>query len=43
MENKRATGTAYEKKAAEYLKENGYDIIECNFRCRYGEIDIIAK
>ncbi len=42
-ENKRQTGTQYEKKAGVYLEEKGYEILEYNFRCRIGEIDIIAK
>lgn len=29
--------------ATKYLKDLGYEIIERNFRCRSGEIDIIAK
>lgn len=41
--NKRAVGTAYEKLAGEYLKQQGYEILEYNFRCRMGEIDIVAK
>lgn len=41
--NKRRIGTDYERKAAEYLNQHGYDILECNFRCRQGEIDIIAR
>jgi len=28
--------------AAAFLKREGYRIIERNYRCRYGEIDIIA-
>ena len=32
-----------EEKACNYLKKNNYKIIERNFRCRQGEIDIIAK
>lgn len=28
--------------AVDFLKRNGYKILENNFRCRYGEIDIIA-
>lgn len=43
MENKRRLGSGYEQKAAEYLCENGYSILECNFRSRGGEIDIVAK
>ena len=30
-------------RAAAYLKENGYQILERNFRCRLGEIDLIAR
>ncbi len=36
-------GQLYEKKAADYLKSKGYSILDMNYRCRYGEIDIIAK
>ena len=43
MDNKRSIGTAYEEKAVEYLTAKGYRIIKRNFRCRIGEIDIIAK
>lgn len=28
---------------AEYLKTQGYEILEKNYRCRIGEIDLIAK
>lgn len=41
--NKRSVGTMYEQKAGAYLEEHGYEIIEYNFRCRLGEIDIIAR
>ena len=37
------TGKKGEKIAAAYLKKNGYRIIEINFRCPIGEIDIVAK
>ncbi len=43
MENRRRVGTFYEKQAAEYLKGLGYKILEQNFRCRLGEIDLIAE
>lgn len=33
----------YEQLAGEYLKQQGYEILTYNFRCRYGEIDIIAR
>ena len=41
--NKRAVGSVYEQSAARFLKDKGYSILEMNFRCRFGEIDIIAK
>jgi putative endonuclease len=36
-------GKSGEKKAASYLKKKGYQILHMNYRCRFGEIDIIAK
>ena len=41
--NKRKTGTKYEQAAAEYLQDLGYEIIESNYRCHGGEVDLIAK
>ena len=41
--NKRAVGTEYELKASEYLSKQGYQLVEKNFRCKIGEIDLIAK
>ena len=41
--NRRAVGNAYEAQAAEYLTAQGYRILERNFRCRTGEIDLIAR
>lgn len=41
--NKRKTGTVYEEKAAAYLKDRGYRILEKNYRCPLGEIDLIAE
>lgn len=41
--NKREVGSAYENKAVEYLRERGYLIIEQNYFCKFGEIDIISK
>lgn len=40
--NRRQTGACYEQKAAEYLEGCGYRILEMNYRCRTGEIDIVA-
>lgn len=41
--NNRAVGTKFEQEAANYLKKNGYQILQNNFRCKVGEIDLIAK
>lgn len=41
--NQRSTGTYYEKEAADYLRQQGYEILTMNYRCRIGEIDIIAR
>ena len=41
-ENKK-TGADGEKIAQQYLEKEGYEIIDKNFYCRFGEIDIIAK
>lgn len=41
--NKRSLGDDYEHIAALYLQSEGYEIIEHNFRCKLGEIDIIAR
>lgn len=37
------SGAIGEKIAANFLKKRGYRIRETNFRCRAGEIDIIAE
>ncbi len=41
-QNKRTTGSQYEQLAARYLTDKGMQIIAMNYRCRSGEIDIIA-
>ncbi len=43
MQNNRQVGSVYEEKVAEWLARHGYRILERNFRCRLGEIDIIAQ
>lgn len=35
-------GAAGEILAARFLREKGYSIVASNYRCRFGEIDIIA-
>ena len=41
--NKRKTGGFYEQKAAKYLSSQGVKILECNYRNRIGEIDLIGQ
>lgn len=41
-DTRKAKGKAGEEAAARFLIEAGYRIIETNWRCRSGEIDIIA-
>ena len=36
-------GSAGEDKAVHHLESLGYRIIDRNYRCRYGEIDVIAS
>lgn len=41
--NKRKIGAEYEKKAGAYLEGRGYEILEYNYRCKPGEIDLVAR
>jgi putative endonuclease len=41
--SRRDTGILGERLAAEFLREHGYRIIETNYRCPEGEIDIVAQ
>ena len=41
--NKRKLGEEKERFVCEYLKTGGYRILEQNFRCRFGEVDIVAR
>ena len=43
MQNRRQIGTKEEALAAAFLEKQGYQILERNFRCRLGEIDLIAR
>ncbi|MBR1471634.1 MAG: YraN family protein [Lachnospiraceae bacterium] len=42
-ENQRRKGAAGEAEAAEYLTAKGVQIVERNFRCKSGEVDLIGK
>jgi len=37
------TGKRGEDIAVDYLKKEGYQIVERNYRCLFGEVDIVAK
>jgi putative endonuclease len=41
--DRREVGKLGEKAAQKFLKKRGYRIRETGFRCRHGEIDIIAQ
>ena len=43
ISNKRLLGTQYELLAIAFLEAKHYIILEHSYRCRFGEIDIIAK
>jgi putative endonuclease len=43
MSNKAETGAKGEQLATDYLNDNGYDVVERNYRHKHAEIDIIAK
>ena len=41
--DKKSLGKFGEDKAVSFLRRKGYSIIQRNFNCRFGEIDIIAR
>ncbi len=41
--NRNAEGTAAERVAATFLKSHGLKLLETNYRCRFGEIDLILR
>ncbi len=43
MNFNRIKGDKGESFTAKQLKKRGYKIVECNYSCRFGEIDIIAR
>ena len=42
-ESRRKTGQHYEQLAAEFLEDQGLCVLERNFYCRQGEIDLILQ
>lgn len=43
MRNKDLTGPWGEALAAEFLRKSGETVLACNYRTRFGEIDIISQ
>lgn len=43
FDNTRAQGSEKEEEAKKYLQQKGYQILTSNFRCKMGEIDLIAR
>ncbi|MCD7980944.1 MAG: YraN family protein [Clostridiales bacterium] len=43
MRNNRRVGAVQEARVADWMKRRGYRIVARNFRCRLGEIDLIAE
>lgn len=43
MISTQAVGKKGELEAAQFLKTKGFEILEQNFRCRTGEIDIVCR
>ena len=41
-DRRRMTGLQGESLAAQYMEQNGYSILDRNWRCRSGELDIVA-
>lgn len=42
-DHRRMLGKTGEEAAVQYLLRHGYHILERNYRCRFGEIDLIAR
>lgn len=43
MTNNISVGQAGEATACEYLRHRGFRILDTNWHCRYGEVDIVAQ
>lgn len=41
--DRREHGRRAEQRACDYLCEHGLDLIETNYRCRFGEIDLVMR
>ena len=43
INSRQLTGDQGEELASQYLRDKGYQIIDRNYRCKFGELDIIAR
>ena len=43
MERNNLTGRWGESLAAAYLQKKRYELVACNYGCRYGEVDLIVQ
>ena len=43
MNNSLRKGLRFEDQARRYLAKQGLDLLESNYRCRFGEIDLIMR
>lgn len=43
MSRKKAAGDQGEALAAQYLRERGYAVLDRQWRCRFGELDVVAR
>ena len=43
MDRNNVVGAWGERLAAEFLRKKGYKLVSANYKCRFGEIDLIVK
>ena len=43
MPDERPNRGRFERLAAAYLQRRGFELLEANYRCRFGEADLIAQ
>ena len=43
MSGTKAAGDRGEAEVAKYLRKNGYTLLASQWRCRFGELDLVAK
>lgn len=43
MSGRKASGDQGEARAAQYLQDRGYAVLDRQWRCRFGELDVVAR